>query len=78
MPGSPYIIKRSIRCPITRTGDIILPDKPVNHTVNTKTSGYNEARIFYSPQHLTSSATTSGPDFRTTLFWKPNIRLQSN
>jgi hypothetical protein len=63
---------------ITRTGDIILPDQQVNHTVNTKISGYYEARIFYSPQHSTSSVSASGPDFRTTLFWKPNIRLQSN
>lgn len=63
---------------ITRTGDIILPDKPVNHTVNTKFSGYNEARIFYSPQHSISSATASVPDFRPTLFWKPDIILQPN
>jgi hypothetical protein len=63
---------------ITKSGDILLPDKLVYHTVNKKISGYSEARVFYSPQHLTSSAAATGPDFRTTLFWKPNIRLQSN
>ncbi len=63
---------------ITRTGDIILPYQPVNHSANIKISGYDAARVFYSPQHLPSSVSAYEPDLRTTLFWKPNIRLQSN
>jgi hypothetical protein len=43
-----------------------------------KISGYDAARVFYSPQHLSSSASTYQPDLRTTLFWKPDIRLQSD
>jgi TonB-dependent SusC/RagA subfamily outer membrane receptor len=63
---------------ITRTGDILLPNQSVNHSVNTKISGYYAASVFYSPQHLPSSASAYEPDLRTTLFWKPDIRLQSN
>jgi hypothetical protein len=63
---------------ITRTGDSFPSDQAISQAVNTKFSGYYEARVFYSPQHLASSVSATGPDFRTTLFWKPNIRLQSN
>ena len=63
---------------ITRTGDRVLPNPSVNHSVNVKISGYDAARVFYSPQHATSSVPTYEPDFRTTLFWEPDIRLRSN
>lgn len=63
---------------ITKTGDAIPLSKPENHSLTTKMSGYDEARIFYSPQHLTSPVTDIEPDLRTTLFWEPDIRLQSD
>jgi hypothetical protein len=61
---------------ITKSGDVVVPDKTVNHSVNINISGYEAARVFYSPQH--SPSTAYQPDLRTTLFWKPNIKLQSN
>ncbi len=63
---------------ITRTGDRLLPNKSVNHTVNTIISGYDAPRIFYSPRHKLSTVSASEPDLRTTLFWEPNISIQSN
>jgi hypothetical protein len=62
---------------ITKKGDYFsLPPRPVLHSLNTRISGYDTARIFYSPRHSTSSAYK--PDLRTTLFWEPNIELQSD
>ena len=61
---------------ITRTGDSLLPSQKENHSANNKISGYDAARVFYSPKH--SSASDNEPDLRTTLFWEPNITLQSN
>ena len=65
---------------ITRTGDgdILIPNQPDNHSASLKISGYDAARIFYSPIHSHSSASDNEPDLRTTLFWEPNITLQSN
>ena len=61
---------------ITRTGDNLPPNPPDNHSANMKISGYDAARVFYSPKHL--SVSDNEPDLRTTLFWDPNITLQSN
>jgi len=61
---------------ITRTGDNLPPNPPDNHSANMKISGYDVARVFYSPKHL--SVSDNEPDLRTTLFWDPNITLQSN
>jgi S-adenosylhomocysteine hydrolase len=44
------------------------------HSINTKISGYNEPRIFYSPKH---NKPDYNPDLRTTLFWEPNITLEN-
>jgi hypothetical protein len=63
---------------ITKTGDAIPLSKPANHSLTTKMSGYNEARIFYSPQHSSSPVTDIEPDLRTTIFWEPDIRLGSD
>ncbi len=63
---------------ITRTGDISLPSQPDNHSASLKISGYDAARIFYSPIHSRSSVSENEPDLRTTLFWMPDITLQSN
>jgi hypothetical protein len=50
----------------------------VSHSINTKFSGYNEARIFYSPKHHVTLESGYKPDLRTTLFWEPNLRLENN
>jgi hypothetical protein len=48
------------------------------HSVNVKISGYNESRIFYSPRHHNTLEKDFKPDLRTTLFWEPNIKVESN
>jgi len=52
--------------------------RPQYHSVNVEFSGYSEPRIFYSPRHHTTLETDYKPDLRTTLYWQPDIRLESN
>jgi hypothetical protein len=60
---------------ITRSGNR-LNNAPatVKHTVNTRFSGYDSPRIFYSPRYDPSTSDYN-PNLRTTLFWKPDISL---
>jgi MG2 domain len=51
---------------------------PVYHSVNIKFSGYDEPRVFYSPRHHTTLEKDYKPDLRTTLFWKPDIKVENN
>ena len=48
------------------------------HSVNVKISGYTEPRIFYSPKHHKTLEKDFKPDLRTTLFWEPDIKVESN
>jgi hypothetical protein len=50
---------------------------PVKYSLNKKISGYNASRIFYSPQHMSDSKSAFEPDLRSTLYWKPDINLES-
>lgn len=59
---------------ITKTGTTSY--KQVSYTANIKFSGYNAARIFYSPQHVPGQSSAE-PDIRSTLYWKPDIDLDS-
>ena len=60
---------------ITRSGNRTAAEsEPAKHTVNTKFSGYDSPRVFYSPRH-DPAAQSNNPDLRTTLFWKPDISL---
>ena len=62
---------------ITRSGNRMMAEsEPVKHTLNTRFSGYDSPRIFYSPRHDTTQPSFI-PDLRTTLFWKPDISLQA-
>jgi hypothetical protein len=62
---------------ITRSGNRMTTEpEPVKHTVNTKFSGYDSPRIFYSPRYDPAQSSYN-PDLRTTLFWKPDISLQT-
>jgi hypothetical protein len=54
------------------------PSERDYHSMHMKISGYDEARIFYSPRHLTDLKSDYKPDLRTTLFWEPNIKLLTN
>jgi hypothetical protein len=62
---------------ITRSGNRMTKEsESVKHTVNTRFSGYDSPRNFYSPRHDPATRSYS-PDLRTTLFWKPDISLQT-
>jgi len=64
---------------ITRTGDIAsIPKNVTNHSGNTKMTGYDSPRIFFSPMHYHVRMPEFDPDLRTTLLWEPNISLKSN
>jgi hypothetical protein len=61
---------------ITKAGDWAYV--PVSYSHNIRISGYNAARVFYSPQHLDDSDSAFGPDLRSTLLWEPDINLDGN
>jgi hypothetical protein len=62
---------------ITRSGNRITSEsEPVKHNAIASFSGYDSARIFYSPRHDPAQPSFN-PDWRTTLFWKPDISLQT-
>lgn len=61
---------------ITKAGDWAYV--PVSFSHNIRISGYNAARVFYSPQHLNDSNSAFGPDLRSTLFWEPDIILEGS
>ena len=63
---------------ITKAGGMPAVYKPVDYSAKLKISGYNASRIFYSPTHLKDSNSDYNPDLRSTLYWNPDINLESN
>lgn len=61
---------------ITRSGNRTTEYEPAGHTVNTLFRGYSSPRVFYSPRH-DNAEQSYNPDLRTTLFWEPDISLQT-
>jgi hypothetical protein len=49
-----------------------------SHSVNISFSGYDEPRIFYLPKHHATLEKYYKTDLRTTLFWKPDIKVKNN
>lgn len=62
---------------ITKAGGVPDVYKPVDYSAKLKISGYSASRIFYSPQHLQGSNSDLNPDLRSTLYWNPDINLES-
>jgi hypothetical protein len=62
---------------ILRDDSEIERSKP-SHSVNMNFSGYDEPRIFYSPKHHAPLEKDYKPDLRTTLFWKPDLKVKNN
>jgi TonB-dependent SusC/RagA subfamily outer membrane receptor len=60
---------------ITKIGDEVIKSASVTYSANNRFSGYDVPRIFYSPAHMTNSASEYIPDLRSTLYWKPDINL---
>ena len=62
---------------ITKTAEDI-PYKAVTYSANTRISGYNAPRLFYSPKHSSATKTGYAPDLRSTLYWFPDINVVTN
>jgi hypothetical protein len=63
---------------ITLTGIRRAPEKPSPNYIYTVVNGYDIPRIFYSPNHDQKTEQTFLPDYRTTIFWEPNITIEKN
>ncbi len=50
---------------------------PVLSSINRNISGYYQARTFYAPRYDIPSPANSRPDFRSTIFWEPNLITDS-
>lgn len=62
---------------ITKRGDYNYEALNTPHSKYIFCKGFDEPRIFYSPRHETKFFEGQTPDFRSTLFWQPNIELDS-
>ncbi|MDF3077906.1 MAG: TonB-dependent receptor [Sphingobacteriaceae bacterium] len=56
-------------------GTYILPDAPGVVTYSTK--AYNKSREFYSPNYDAPKKNTTLTDFRTTVYWRPNVAVKN-
>ncbi len=49
---------------------------PEPNYLSYKIPGYNKPRSFYSPDY-SANTNSSNPDFRTTIFWKPDLKIDN-
>jgi hypothetical protein len=63
---------------ITLTGIRRAPEKPSPNYICTIVNGYDIPRIFYSPNYDNKTEQTFLPDYRSTIFWEPNISIDKN
>jgi hypothetical protein len=63
---------------ITLTGIRRAPEKPSPNYIYTVVNGYDIPRIFYSPDYDKKTEQTFLPDYRSTIFWEPNISIDKN
>ncbi|MEQ8547503.1 MAG: TonB-dependent receptor plug domain-containing protein [Cyclobacteriaceae bacterium] len=63
----------------TRRGRWETRDNPVPNGILTfMYPGYSKSKEFYSPNYAEPSERHSMPDYRSTIFWEPNIRFTNN
>ena len=53
--------------------DQLLAMLPKNNEAEFIPGGYNTTRVFYSPKYDNPANTSSGTDFRSTIFWNPTL-----
>lgn len=63
---------------ITKTGIRRASEKPSPNYIHTVVNGYDIPRIFYSPNHENKKEQTFLPDYRSTIFWEPDIIIEKN
>ncbi|MCF6356947.1 MAG: TonB-dependent receptor plug domain-containing protein [Draconibacterium sp.] len=57
----------------TRSGQIKTTDKTTRGLITEKIVGYSSQRGFYSPKHNLETTNNPKPDYRTTLYWNPDV-----
>jgi hypothetical protein len=60
---------------ITRTGIRRAPETVSPNSTYVIVKGFDVLRIFYSPNYDNKKEQTFLPDYRTTIFWEPNIKI---
>ena len=63
---------------ITLVGIRRRPEKPSPNYIYTVLNGFDVPRIFYTPDYDSKPEQTYLPDYRTTIFWEPNIKVEKN
>jgi hypothetical protein len=63
---------------ITLSGIRRAPEKPGPNYIYTVLNGYDVPRIFYSPNYENKAEQTFLPDYRSTIFWQPNLNIEKN
>jgi hypothetical protein len=63
---------------ITRSGVRREPVKLSPNSVYTSVQGFDVPRIFYSPKYDNTTQLTNVPDYRSTLYWQPVIKVERN
>jgi len=63
---------------ITKTGIRRASEKPSPNYIHTVVNGYDIPRIFYSPNYENKMEQTFLPDYRSTIFWEPDIIIEKN
>jgi hypothetical protein len=62
---------------LTKPGLRREPVKLGPNSVYTSFQGFDVPRIFYSPKHDNKTEQTNAPDFRSTIFWEPDIKAST-
>lgn len=63
---------------ITRSGVRRDPLELAPNTIITSVKGFDVPRIFYSPKYNDPALITEIPDYRSTIFWEPEIKIGGN
>jgi hypothetical protein len=53
-------------------------EKPSPNYIHTVVNGYDMPRIFYSPNYENKMEQTFLPDYRSTIFWEPDITIENS
>ncbi len=61
----------------TRKGKTTVGSPLAKGVLEQKIAGYASSKKFYTPKYTPETEQTEKPDFRTTLFWEPEIVLQN-
>lgn len=62
---------------ITKTGIRREPLSPTPNSVYASFQGFDVPRVFYSPKYESNSEQNTGPDYRSTIFWEPDINIDN-